>query len=96
LYPGGKPEKCIAETITEAIVMISNMKTFLFVVAVILLCIGTPLLAEEKKPFVNASDGIREILTSNMGKRITVKTDSGEAIEGTVVMVGNHWCILKN
>ncbi len=69
--------------------MKSRLKILIFVVAVILF-LGMPLHAEEKKPIVNVSDGIREILTANIGKRISIKTDSGEAIEGSVVSVGNQ------
>ncbi len=69
--------------------MKSRLKILIFVVAVILF-LGMSLHAEEKKTIVNVSDGIREILTANIGKRIAVKTDSGEAIEGTVASVGNQ------
>jgi hypothetical protein len=81
-------ESCAYVVKTQVNVMKPIMKNLKFFIPVLFLSLAIPLHAEEKKPIVNASDGIKEILTSNMGKRITVKTDSGEAIEGTVVMVG--------
>lgn len=47
-------------------------------------------IAEDKKVLLNASDGIRDVLSANIGKRVSVKTDSGDAIEGIVVVVGNQ------
>lgn len=44
--------------------------------------------AEETKVVVNASDGIREVLTANIGKRVSVRTDAGEGLEGNVASVG--------
>ena len=44
--------------------------------------------AEEMKVVVNASDGIREVLTANIGKRVSVRTDTGEGLEGNVASVG--------
>ena len=44
--------------------------------------------AEETKLVVNASDGMREVLTANIGKRVSVRTDAGEGLEGNVVSVG--------
>jgi len=46
------------------------------------------LYAEEKKLVVNASDGIREVLTANIGKRVAVRTDAGEGLEGNIASVG--------
>ncbi len=48
------------------------------------------LFAEESKFELNESYGIRDVLNSNVGKRITVKTDMGEVLEGTVTRVGSH------
>lgn len=45
--------------------------------------------AEEKIVF-KASDGIKEVLTAHIGKRVAVKTDAGEALEGSVSMVGDQ------
>jgi hypothetical protein len=60
------------------------------VISVLLLASAVGVYAEEKKMVLNAADGIREVLTANVGKRVSVKTDAGEAMEGSVVMVGHH------
>lgn len=46
--------------------------------------------AEEKKMEINTSQSVKQILDSFAGKRVTVKTDAGESIEGTVTSVGDH------
>ncbi len=58
------------------------------VISVLLLASAVGVYAEEKKMVLNASGGIREVLTANIGKRVSVKTDGGEAMEGSVLMVG--------
>lgn len=57
---------------------------------VISLAVSQNLFAEEKKLEFNSSYGIKEFLSANTGKRVTIKTDSGEALEGTVAKVGDH------
>ncbi len=59
-------------------------------VFVFLFFASSVLFAEERKIELNKTDGIKEILTVNIGKRVSVKTDSGEAIEGTVEKVGDY------
>lgn len=34
--------------------------------------------------------GVKEVLMTKVGARVTVKTDSGETLEGTVAKVGHH------
>ena len=46
--------------------------------------------AEEKKAGINTSYGMKQILGSFTGQRVMLKTDSGEALEGTVTSVGDH------
>ncbi|MBF0319660.1 MAG: hypothetical protein HQL01_07655 [Nitrospirae bacterium] len=57
-----------------------------------LLFMGVPgsVYAAEGKYEVRQSASMKDILTERMGKRVMVKTDSGEAIEGTVAMVGDQ------
>jgi hypothetical protein len=50
---------------------------------------GEPLYAQEKM-VLNASDGFSDVLRANIGKRVAVKTDTGEAQEGTVSTVGTQ------
>lgn len=45
--------------------------------------------AEETRFEVKAADTIRDILTQRMGKRVILRLDSGENLEGTLTMVGN-------
>ncbi len=69
------------------------MKHKLIITVVLILAINLVgsicLFAGETKAMSAASDDVREVLTANLGKRISVKTDSGEALEGTVVKVGD-------
>ena len=45
--------------------------------------------AEEIKFELKPSETMREVLAENTGKRVALKLESGEEIEGTVTMVGN-------
>ena len=57
--------------------------------AVCLFAAGGPVNAEEKM-LLNASDGFREVLTANVGKRVAVRTDAGETLEGSVSTIGTQ------
>ncbi len=46
--------------------------------------------AQEKKVEINTSFSMKQILVSFTGQKVTVKTDGGESIEGTVTGVGDH------
>ncbi len=46
--------------------------------------------AAEEKTEINALIGIRENLLQNVGKRIAVRITSGDAIEGTILKVGDQ------
>jgi hypothetical protein len=56
------------------------------------LCLGAagPVLAQESEFELNPSYGIREILSANVGKRVAIRTGTGEPLEGTVTKVGTH------
>ena len=45
--------------------------------------------AEDAKFELKANETIREVLAERTGKRTTLRMQSGEDIEGTVVLVGN-------
>lgn len=69
------------------------MKINEFIVAsmvVLFLSVSAVGVYAEEKLVLKASDGIKEVLTAHIGKRIAVKTDSGEALEGSVSMVGDQ------
>lgn len=46
--------------------------------------------AEEGKFDLNAGAGFKEILKDQMGKRVSIKLDGGEEMEGTVTRVGDQ------
>jgi small nuclear ribonucleoprotein (snRNP)-like protein len=46
--------------------------------------------AEETKFELNPQFSVKEVLMSQVGKRVSVKTDAGEALEGTITKVGDQ------
>ena len=46
--------------------------------------------AQDAKFEMNTQFSMKEVLLSQTGKRVTVKTDSGETLEGTVTKVGDQ------
>lgn len=67
-------------------------KTFLTVAA--LLALGTTVpavgvLAEETTFALKASETMREVLSQYTGKKVALRLESGDEIEGIVTMVGN-------
>ena len=60
----------------------------LIVLACSLICMN--LFAEEKKYDLNSAAGIKDILKENMGKRVYVRMNSGEELNGTVAKVGDQ------
>jgi hypothetical protein len=48
------------------------------------------LFAEEAGVNLNAIDSVKELLKTHIGKRVSLKTDSGETLEGIIVKVGDH------
>ncbi len=58
------------------------------IIASLILSQGTAL-AEEKTAF-NSDLSIKENLLVNVGKRISLRTESGETIDGTIAKVGDH------
>ena len=45
--------------------------------------------AEEAKIDLKQTAGIKDILTDNIGKRVSLRIDAGEILEGTVTSVGD-------
>ena len=68
----------LRKLIIFAVVLVALISTVQFAVA-----------AEEGAAF-NALIGIRENLLANVGKRVSVRITAGDAIEGTVVKVGDQ------
>ncbi len=69
-----------------------RMRKILALVLIVLACslILTNAFAEEKKYQLNTASSIGDILRENTGKRVYVRTDSGEEVSGIVAKVGDH------
>ena len=59
-------------------------------VAFFCLVLTANLFADESKFELNGSYGVKDVLNSYIGKRVSVRTDAGESLEGTVTKVGSH------
>ena len=61
-------------------------------VFVVVMCVAfsQTLLAQETKFELNKGYGIKEILASYEGKRVAIRLDGGEELEGIVTRVGDH------
>jgi hypothetical protein len=61
------------------------------VVGVFALCLMVSLVfAEESKFDLSAGSAIKDILKDQVGKRVSIRLDAGEEIEGTVSKVGDN------
>ena len=59
-------------------------------VAVICFMISQNLFAQESKFELNKASAIKDILIEHVGKRISVKLDGGEELEGMITRVGDQ------
>ena len=73
----------------EAEMRTRRMIVALFVFATCLV-FSQNLFAQEVKFELNKGFGIKEILTGHEGKRIAVRLESGEELEGTVTTIGDQ------
>jgi|ERR1039457_455151 hypothetical protein len=55
-----------------------------------------PAAAEEGKLLLRTSATIREVLTERMGKRVTLRLQAGEELEGNIIQVGDSLVHLTN
>jgi small nuclear ribonucleoprotein (snRNP)-like protein len=69
-----------------------KMRGIVLTVLVLVLCLGffKSLSAQEMKFELNQGYGIKEILTGYTGKRVAIRLDAGEELEGIVTSVGDH------
>jgi small nuclear ribonucleoprotein (snRNP)-like protein len=69
-----------------------KVKKMIVVVLVVVICIlfSQGLFAQETKFELNKGYGIKEILASYEGKRVAIRLDGGEELEGIVTRVGDH------
>jgi len=67
-------------------------KSNLVMVFILLLCfaLSQNLFAQEAKFELKKDYGIKEILTGYVGKRVALRLDAGEELEGIVSSVGDH------
>jgi len=70
------------------------MRTGKMIVAVfvVVICLGFSqiVFAQEMKFELNKGFGMKEILASNEGKRVAIRLDGGEELEGVVTRVGDQ------
>jgi len=69
-----------------------RVKKGIVAVFIVVLCfsLSQNLFAQEGKFELNKGYGIKEILTGYVGKRVAIRLDGGEEIEGIVSSVGDH------
>jgi len=61
-----------------------------FVMAAVMVVFSVSLAAaEEVKLDIKAASTIRDVLNDHVGKKVALRLEAGEEIEGVVVMVGN-------
>ena len=69
-----------------------NVRRMIVAVFVVVICLGFSqnLLAQEMKFELNKGYGMKEILASYEGKRVAIRLDGGEELEGVVTTVGDQ------
>ena len=69
-----------------------KIKRIILAVFCLLLCFGffESLVAQDTKFELTKGYGIREILTGYTGKRVAIRLEVGEELEGIVTSVGEH------
>lgn len=64
------------------------MRPFALMITILIaLSFALPAAAAEPKMNLNDATTIKDVLSQNVGKRIAVRTDAGETLDGTVVKV---------
>jgi small nuclear ribonucleoprotein (snRNP)-like protein len=69
-----------------------NVRRMIVALFVVVICLGFSqnLLAQEMKFELNKGYGMKEILASYEGKRVAIRLDGGEELEGVVTTVGDQ------
>jgi hypothetical protein len=69
-----------------------KVKGNIVMVFILLLCLALSqnLFAQEVKFELKKDYGIKEILTGYVGKRVAIRLDAGEELEGIVSSIGDH------
>jgi|GEM_PF-1618198 len=69
-----------------------NVRKMIVAVFIVVICLGFSqiVLAQEMKFELNKGFGMKEILASYEGKRVAIRLDGGEELEGVVTTVGDQ------
>jgi hypothetical protein len=69
-----------------------NIRRMIVAVVVVVICLGFSqnLFAQEMKFELNKGFGMKEILASYEGKRVAIRLDGGEELEGMITRVGDQ------
>jgi hypothetical protein len=70
--------------------MVSGKMVCAAAAVVMLLLVAGPVLAEESKYEPAAGAAVKDVLKDQVGKRVTLRLDAGEEMEGTVTKVGDQ------
>jgi len=74
-----------------------NMRGIFFTaVFVMVLCVVSQgIAAAQEKPSFNPSLSMKDNLASNVGKRVSLVSCTGESLEGTIEKVGDHFVLIS-
>ncbi len=65
-------------------------KIVVVLVGLVFCLMVSPVFAEESRFDLNAGAAIKDILKDQVGKRVSIRLDAGEEMEGTVTRVGDQ------
>ncbi len=70
--------------------------TFVATVLALGLFVVSPAIAiAQEKPVFNPSISVKDNLSANVGKRVSLMISAGEAVEGTIEKVGDHFVLIS-
>ena len=74
-----------------------NIRTIFFAVVLVigLVIASQGISVAQEKPSFNPSINLKDNLASNVGKRVSLMTCSGESLEGTIEKVGDHFVLIS-
>ena len=74
-----------------------NIRTMFFAVVLVigLVIASQGISVAQEKPSFNPSINLKDNLASNVGKRVSLMTCSGESLEGTIEKVGDHFVLIS-
>jgi len=74
-----------------------NIRTIFFAVVLVigLVIASQGISVAQEKPSFNPSINLKDNLASNVGKRVSLMTCSGESLEGIIEKVGDHFVLVS-